>query len=273
MKKTTKVAFSAFAIAAGAAFFSQYTSTVNGNAAGAPAGYCSDPAGGNMTCRNGSCHSGPAVTNQPAGITSNIPTAGYVPGTTYTFTATAVGVSSTKFGFEVSPQNSSGTLLGSMAITDATNTQLVGSGKYITHKSAGTKHSWSFNWTAPANGSGTVTFYGAFNISNNDGNNTGDTIRTATLVIPQDPTTGISDITDVSESVTVFPNPVNNVMSINSNDADTIQLTIINTNGIVVKDVTVNNNQAVNVEDLTKGVYILRIKTKTGIAIKKIIKN
>ncbi|MBC7412670.1 MAG: T9SS type A sorting domain-containing protein, partial [Bacteroidia bacterium] len=47
----------------------------------------------------------------------------------------------------------------------------------------GTK-SWSFDWTAPATNIGSVTFYGAFNGSNNNGSSTGDIIYTTTLVVP-----------------------------------------------------------------------------------------
>jgi len=73
---------------------------------GSPPGYCGDPAGGNLDCT--SCHSGSVATMQPGWIESNIPETGYVPGTEYTITATATLNGYSKFGFEVSPQNSEG---------------------------------------------------------------------------------------------------------------------------------------------------------------------
>jgi len=124
---------------------------------GAPAGYTGSPGDGN-NCT--SCHGGTATTSL-GWITSTIPGTGYVPGTTYQITATNSLSGSGKYGFEVSPQNSSGTLLGTL--TAGTGTQLVGSGKYVTHSNATlVNNSWTFSWTAPTAGTGTVTFYGAF---------------------------------------------------------------------------------------------------------------
>jgi hypothetical protein len=126
---------------------------------GAPAGYTGSPGDG-QNCAN--CHGGSA-SNVTGWITSNIPAEGYTPGTTYTITATASG--SGNKGFEISPQNSSGTLLGTLIA--GSGSQLTGSGKYITHTSASSSNPkvWTFSWVAPASGTGTVTFYGAFCVS------------------------------------------------------------------------------------------------------------
>ena len=123
---------------------------------GAPAGYTGSPADG-QDCHN--CHGGSASTVS-GWITSNIPTGGYTAGSTYTITVTVTG--SGNHGFEVSPQNSSGTLLGTL-IAGSGNT-LKGSGKYVTHSNSqnGNPQTWNFQWIAPVTGTGTVTFYGAF---------------------------------------------------------------------------------------------------------------
>ena len=123
---------------------------------GAPAGYTGSPADG-QDCHN--CHGGSAGT-VTGWITSNIPTNGYTHGATYTITVTVTG--SGNHGFEVSPQNASGTLLGTL-IAGSGNT-LKGSGKYVTHSNSqnGNPQTWNFQWVAPAQGTGTVTFYGAF---------------------------------------------------------------------------------------------------------------
>jgi hypothetical protein len=132
--------------------FNQLTS----NPLGAPAGYSGSPADG-QTCT--SCHGGTAnaATNV---LTSNVPNTGYVAEATYTITVTVSGSSARK-GFEVSPQNTNGTLIGTIAA--GTGSKIVGS-KYITHSAAKTTNPgvWTFTWTAPAKGSGAVNFYGAF---------------------------------------------------------------------------------------------------------------
>lgn len=141
---------------------------------GAPSSVANDPASGASNCTN--CHVGTA-TLVTGWITSNIPASGYVPGTTYTITGTVTSAGKTIFGFEISPQNPNGLLVGSLTITNTTATKIV-STKYVTHTQAGSAgtntRSWSFNWTAPTTGAGPVTFYGSFLGGNNNGSNSGD---------------------------------------------------------------------------------------------------
>ncbi|MCX6257875.1 MAG: T9SS type A sorting domain-containing protein [Bacteroidia bacterium] len=142
------------------------------HASGAPAGKTGSPGdGSNCT----SCHGGTA-TAVTGWITSNVPVAGYIAGNSYTITVTVPG--SGNKGFEVSPQSPSGNLLGTL--TAGTGSHLTGSNKYITHSSTVSTNPavWTFTWTAPASGTGNVTFYGAFAI-------TTSTTRLSTLVISE----------------------------------------------------------------------------------------
>ncbi len=162
----------------------QFAMTQSGGPGG---GHTGSPGDGNLTCNTVGCHTGSATTTIAGWITSNVPVSGYVPGQTYTITATATLASSVRFGFQISPQSSTGTYLGTLIVTDPTHTQIV-STKYIEHKSAGTVgtsgfHTWTFNWIAPSAGTGTVTFYGAFNCSNNNGGSSGDQIFTSNLIL------------------------------------------------------------------------------------------
>lgn len=159
--------------------FTSNTNNAHSSTSGSPAGRTGSP-GDAVSCTNG-CHGGTPVSNSAnAEITSTIPSTGYVPGQTYTVTATVSGSGLVKFGFQVSPQNASGVQRGTLVRTDVANTQLVGGSKYITHTGAGTSGSngrtWTFNWVAPAAGTGAFTFYGSFNASNNNGGSSGDII-------------------------------------------------------------------------------------------------
>ncbi len=131
----------------------------NRNSSGALAGHTGSPGDGkNCTF----CHGGTAspISNV---ITSDIPASGYLPGENYTITVTTSG--SGRKGFQVSPQNVEGDLLGTL--TAGAGNKLVGNGKYVTHSSGVLTPTaeWSFVWTAPAAGTGNVTFYGAYVIS------------------------------------------------------------------------------------------------------------
>jgi hypothetical protein len=145
------------------------------HSSGAPAGYTGSPGDG-KNCTQ--CHGGTATT-QAGIITSNIPSQGYTAGSSYTITVTVTG--SGNKGFEVSPQNPSGTLLGTL--TAGSGNHLTGSNSQdCTHSSpiSGSPAIWNFTWTAPSAGTGTVTFYGAFAI-------TQSTTKLSTLVVNENP--------------------------------------------------------------------------------------
>ncbi len=152
---------------------------------GAATAHTGSPGDGGATCNN--CHAGPTPATEAGLITSTIPVSGYTAGQTYTITATVARQDHTKFGFEISPQDLTGNLLGTLILTNTTEMQLIGTGKYITHQSAGVtgvnSRTWTFDWTAPAAGTGDVTFYGAFNITNALNNSSGDTIVLSTLTV------------------------------------------------------------------------------------------
>ncbi len=170
-----------------------FTSGVYAYPGGAPAGYTGSPGDG-QTCTKSGCHNGTATTVS-GWITSTIPAAGYTPGTNYTMTVSVTG--SGNHGFEVSPQNVSGTLLGTLIA--GSGNKLVGSGKYVTHSSSqsGNPQTWSFQWVAPAAGTGTLTFYGAFCVVKN-------TTKLSTLVVNENTTYPLAVVvTATPSSITV----------------------------------------------------------------------
>jgi len=170
------------------------------NSTGSPGGKSGAP--GDNTCVQ--CHSSFALNSGSAivNITSTIPASGYVPGSTYTITSSAAQSGVNKYGFEVHEA------LGSILITNSTTTKHVGIGSNrITHEAAGTtvsvnSISWSFNWVAPATGSGNATFYGAFVAANYPSGNSNDYVYTTTLVVSENiPVAGCTDSTALNYNV------------------------------------------------------------------------
>lgn len=276
MKTITKISVSIVAITFGAMLLTPIPEA-NSHSTGAPAGKTGSPADG-ATCAS-SCHAGTTAPFMAGLITSTIPGTGYVPGTTYTITGTITRPGHTKFGFEISPQNSAGTLLGTMSIT-STQTQIV-STKYITHTSSGTSgagsKSWSFNWTAPAAGTGAVTFYGAFNATNSSSTSAGDSIFKSSLTVAESTVTGISDNTDnLSDNIHVYPNPVNNNFQLTnsiSDNSEEITLSIFTVDGKLIRHIeNTNYNSTIDVTSLTKGNYLLKIEDKKNITFKRLVK-
>lgn len=78
---------------------------------------------------------------------------------------------------------------------------------------------------------------------------------------------------NVKESkLSVYPNPTTSFINIQNNDGEKIEsITIGDLTGRTVKYVDQSSNK-INVQDLPKGVYLLKIKTDKGFKIEKIIK-
>ncbi|MBQ2077592.1 MAG: C10 family peptidase, partial [Bacteroidales bacterium] len=65
-----------------------------------------------------------------------------------------------------------------------------------------------------------------------------------------------------SQNINLYPNPTNDILNITSSETIS-EIEIVNVMGQVVKRIEVNaDNAACNVEDLTRGVYVVRISTE-----------
>lgn len=162
------------------------------NSSGAQAGHTGSPGDGkNCTF----CHGGTAQAITDV-FSSNIPLNGYAPGEIYTITVATNGTG--RKGFQVSPQNQAGSLLGTL--TAGTGNKLVGGDKYVTHSAGVTAPAaqWSFSWTAPAAGTGNVTFYGAFVIGQPN-------VRLSTMEVTEDESIGIGNIAQIRWNIFMVP--------------------------------------------------------------------
>lgn len=249
---------------------------------GAPSSVSGSPADGLKTCAKSGCHTGSAVVNVPNIITSNVPPAGYTPGTTYTITATCVQSGINKWGFEISPQSSSGALLGQLIITNTAVAKIV-STKYVTQKTGGSSgngsKTWSFDWVAPIAGKGPVTFYGTFNYANDNGSASGDHIKTSTLVIPENTgTTGILSQDTKGAGIDVFPNPVVNDFNIRMTlqERSHVIISLLDLNGKRIREFKNGEVEAgffmdnYSVQGLASGIYLLTVNTGNKVQVKKI---
>ncbi len=253
MKKKTIISTLALAI-----FFIGYNQLTS-NPTGAPAGYSGSPADG-QTCAN--CHGGSAVEANNI-LTSDVPATGYVPGTNYTITVTISGGTARK-GFQVSPQNSSGVLMGTL--TAGTGNRVVSS-KYVTHTSAKTSNpgTWTFTWKAPAAGTGTVNFYGAFvnNFSN---------ISKQVLTVNEQTSTGVEAQLIEKETFSTYPNPAtgNMFLNLNLSAGSYATASLVNLEGKQISTLFNSDLSAgkhhlqLDVNQIKSGVYFLQV-TANGV--------
>lgn len=273
MKKKFTLVLALF-VASGMVYDYNYQ-TVHGDPDGAPSGNTGAPADNNSTCAHSGCHTGPAITNQTATLTSNIPGSGYVPGETYDMTITMSNGGS-RFGFGLSPQDQQGNLQGSMIVTESTNTKLTGGSKYLTHKFAGTSGSgtktWGFQWTAPTAGTGAVTFYGAFNFANNNGGSSGDAILAQSFTFNES-SVGITEAE--LASLTVYPNPVIDEVHVAAKDVDEeIMITMFDVQGRKVIEEHHDGGDIridVKAKSLNAGIYFMQIEAGGAKTVKKLL--
>ena len=244
---------------------------------GAAPGYTGSPGDSLKNCT--ACHGGTAIPVQKW-MKSNIPAEGYTPGQTYTITAFNKVVGATRFGFEVSPQDSVGHFLGKMVVNDTVKTKFVGGTKYITYTNDGIgsvdSMKWTFDWVAPAAGTGKVTFYGAFN-SNFNHNKTNDQTFIGTSVAKENLRVGIATVSKGNIGFSVYPNPANDVVTLclELKKEATVLVELIDFSGKQVA-VWMNEkqtglvNQQFNTALLPNGTYIVCMKVDGKVATQKI---
>jgi len=136
-------------------FLQQYAmSWGNGNQG---QGYSSSPGDNNYHCGSGGsmCHNVSAST--VTWVTTNIPTTGYVGGTSYSITIKPTTDSYKGWGFEITCEKPDKTKVGKF--TTATGTKTFNSGLSLTSTGYTTTAGKVLTWTAPATGTGSITFY------------------------------------------------------------------------------------------------------------------
>lgn len=231
---------------------------------GSPGGYTGSP-GDSKNCTY--CHGGTA-TNALGWITSDIPLQGYIPGETYTITVTVSGTGDK--GFEVSPQDEEGNLLGTLV--DAAGVHLVSGNKAVTqdNSSSANPKVWTFQWVAPDPGTGQVKFYGAFTVNK-------PVTKLSVLAVQEDQSVGITET--MAYEVKVFPNPARESLSISliSAQAGHTHISIISATGMVMQ-VQAHLRQGENLirielpDDMPSGIYFVRLQAGENLETRRFVK-
>ncbi len=180
--------------------------------------------------------------------------------------------------------NASGALLGTIIVTNPSATKIVGT-KYITHTSSGTSgtggRTWTFDWVAPAAGTGSVTFYGAFNFANGNNQSNGDIIRTNTLTVNESTTSGISSIENDPFGALLYPNPLTSEarIRVNLTDHQPLILQYADISGKILSERFVYpgnpgvQEYTINVPaELKTGIYRLLISSGNKLSVKTFLK-
>ena len=121
-------------------------------------------------------------------------------------------------------------------------------------------YDWEVGTTGSASITGTANTYVAYKFVSIDGTAGNWTINNVVV------TEGTSAVNEISNSVSVYPNPV--VSTLNISDASDV--VIFNIAGQEIMNVS--NTTSVNVANLDAGVYFAQVTNQEGTSVKKIIK-
>ncbi len=246
------------------------------------------------------CHNTTATTSITVAIeldSAGIPTTHYMAGHNYTvkITGTPGGTSNTHYGFQLNAlkgtvSTSSNADAGTWASTGLpANTQKTAPGMYTqltcmehsaTHTLSGSSFSESFTWTAPAFGTGTISFWGAANFVNgNDTADAADVWNTNHLVINEWAADASVAAVTRAYDVIVYPNPVNNVLYLEMNNAvpGTYSLEVFDVMGrsIARSDIKVSgasNKAAINTSEWAYGTYNVVIERDGVRQVQRVVK-
>jgi hypothetical protein len=230
--------------------------SLNSRPEGAPFPTSGGPAEGGATCAQSGCHNGPA-SNVNDRMTTNIPTEGYTPGTTYNVTVSFSGEGDK--GFMFSAQNAGGTFKGTPISGTGSK---VTSTNYITHSAAinNTAATWTFQWIAPATGTGDVNLYGAFAVTRSN-------TTKQVITVKEKVNTGINEIAkEIALTSYVNNNEKSLNVAFNLKQQGHVKLTLVNNNGQVCEelhsgDLTSGAQQySASTQHLKAGVYFIKVQ-------------
>ncbi|MCF8365402.1 MAG: T9SS type A sorting domain-containing protein [Bacteroidales bacterium] len=227
---------------------------------GSPGGRTGSPGDNGNNCT--SCHSG-TPQNASDWIATDIPGNGYVGGETYLISATGTHSGVSRFGFELTAEDQNGNKVGTIQVTNATENQLSNAGKSITHTNqgitpTGNSKTWEFEWTAPEDVPGDVTFYAAFNAANGNGGTSGDVIYLSQKTYGPD----VTGVAEVANNFRFYPNPSTGMVNLEIPDAENNSVSIYNQAGQLVQQLKMNNQFGrIDLSNQAKGIYFVQMGT------------
>ena len=166
-------------------------------------------------------------------------------------------------GFELTCEDTTNSKTGQFQASSGT--KLTNNNHAVTHSyDVGSNMcNWNFTWTAPAQGTGTITFYSALVVQE-------EHTKLCSLEINEKNTSGIENI--YSNRISIFPNPASDIINVTTENKQPKQLSIFNRNGQLCISSGLKENIKIDISNLDEGVYFLKIKDKGIISTKRFIK-
>lgn len=226
--------------------------------------FSGSPGDNGSTCT--ACHA-PGANHGGTVTLTGVPS-DYTAGTTYSLTLSISGSSVSKFGFNITAEDQNDTKVGTWTAGTGSQLRNGGAGNGLTHNASGSSSSsWTFSWTAPATDQGPVTFHYATIQANSASGNSGDQMISGS-------SQQVLSNGDISNTTfKLFPTVVQDELNVNLTTQNAGVATIYDMNGAMVSSMELTQENKLNLNDLTAGIYLLNVsvdgKTQTERFIKR----
>ena len=246
-----------------------------GRAADARAGNTGAPgdqsSGGNpVTCQF--CHNSATIqilTNIQLLDANGMEVTTYIPGQTYRLRTTVSPTrgNPTGYGYQLIPILDRNNTDAKGLQNPASNVKIVtvpSSGRtYAEHNGISNSPVFEVDWTAPAAGSGAVSFYAAANGVNRNGGSSGDGAASARLTIEESLGTA-TRVESAQYSYSVFPNPAADLLYVEGAHTGNLTCVLLQTNGKPAARFTQGLSSGMDVSRLLPGNYTLMLINAEG---------
>ena len=150
----------------------------------------------------------------------------------------------------------------------------LGGRKYLEQKGLSGSESFSAEWTAPAVGSGSVTFYASGHAANGNGSSSGDHAGKTSFTVTESVSTNTNEDL-LTFGIQILPNPTVDFINIDWIEQSKVSLQIFSASGSLVFTKIVNQDSyTFDVSNLKSGVYYVKMTnlSNSSTEVKKFIK-
>ncbi len=201
----------------------------------------------------------------------------YKPKTKYQFALNLEAAGAGGFGFQAVTLDSLNAFVGEFGTPpDGTQLTVLDGRSYFEHSRTSSAGEFVIEWTSPAAGTGPVSIHIAGNAVNGNSSTGGDKPDTTSLILPEALSSSL-DIAGTAVPLRLYPNPAFSEFTVDLTGVqDATRLEIFNNSGTSVMDMPLNTGAFgeydVNMDEHPAGAYFVRLTTKQGIQVKKLIR-
>lgn len=188
----------------------------------------------------------------------------YSPGTKYQITITGTNSTKTKFGYQFSSTKSGGAQAGNVSAIPSGSKSATASGLTVVEHNAPITGApglnVSFDWTAPAAGTGSVTLSAAVNAVNGDNTSNGDAFNNVQITLTEGFPSSVATVTEIIKA-RVYPNPATDVLHVSMDEVTgTYDILVYDMSGkVLVKQSTDGKEVSINTSGFNKGLYFVQV--------------